>query len=1170
MRAFSLFSFTAALLLPAQALAVCANPAGVAGQIVFNTTYNVPQYCDDTNWIAMVGGDPVTGGGDYIPNAVTFDLTDPDYLTLSSDLTGVTDSKIMTGSYWFRANSDKNQTIFMTPSINVGSIIFTGGNFRIGAVNSSSTQILRIDVAGVNLNDGDWHHIAYSVDLSDPGKRHIYIDDIAQSLIITDYIDDLIDHTQGTYSISQGSSAYMIDGDLADGWYSTNQYIDFSIEENRRKFINASGNPVYLGADGSIPTGTSPDIFLSGNTANWHTNKGTGGGFTENGTLSTAATTPYIPRTKVVPSGLVGHWRLDETSGSTIFDSSGNGNNGTWSDSENNDIAEETTTGLIGQALGFEPDAVTEGSDAVQIGSPAILDNLGPMSVCLWAKTLGSTFGANSPLVTKTGASFGQDGWELAFNRAGGEKIFFVNNEQGWKQASAGFARDTWQHVCATWDGTDGGAGITIYQNGVDAGTQSTGDNGTTVDDSSYNVNIGWSDASSTLWEGHMDDVRIYNRELSQQEVIEIYKAKDGIRYNESMRTMEYFDGNQFVSMTPSWSEPATSKSTFDCQNIGDVCSDGTVRAGTSPDGNIAMYTTRCELGQTWDGSTCTGSSSNITWNASFAHTDYTVSGATNSDDGDGNTALLLTVDADGTEPGVQPHDAAVACDTLVSDGHSDWYLPARNELWEMYDNRTAIGNFTNTQTWSSTESGINSAFRIDFSSGSNAAATKNGSLRVRCVRKSDLQLTGSGNLVGHWKLDETSGTTAVDSSGNGNDGTMNSHLETEEDSIKGAVGTALHFKNKNPTISNSGLNAIINTPDLLTDTDNATLAAWIYPERTANTAYMRLFGGNGWIAVVQTNNTLHYTLSGGAALVSSAVFQDSKWNHFALTYNASTKEQKIFINGVEDASQTDPAISFTNFLTRMSHTFNGYEGGLDDVRLYNRVLSATEITQLYQMGTPVGSSTALPQGCPNVGEICDDGSVYTGLSPDGSVAMFTTTIELETTLPFNNGNATDFVLTSTSGNSGETNTNTLVTTDSDSATAGFQTHQAAQYCYDLNAYGADDWYLPSTAEYNLILPAIYAIGDYTTLTTLPDYHSSNELDLDDSSKRRLITTTGALDSGSYPKEASAYIRCARKGPAPRCANPYGLEGQMIYNTNGNVVQYCDGARWIAIGKYGP
>lgn len=47
--------------------------------------------------------------------------------------------------------------------------------------------------------------------------------------------------------------------------------------------------------------------------------------------------------------------------------------------------------------------------------------------------------------------------------------------------------------------------------------------------------------------------MRLYDRAITDEEVTELYATTDGIRYNASSRTMEYFDGNRFVSMTPSW-----------------------------------------------------------------------------------------------------------------------------------------------------------------------------------------------------------------------------------------------------------------------------------------------------------------------------------------------------------------------------------------------------------------------------------------------------------------------------------------------------------------------------------------------------------------------------------------------------------------------------------------
>ena len=79
---------------------------------------------------------------------------------------------------------------------------------------------------------------------------------------------------------------------MAELWYAPGVYIDLSVVANQRKFRTAAGKPAYLGPTGAIPTGTDPLVYMSGVTATWKTNKGTGGGFTEHGALADAGTTP--------------------------------------------------------------------------------------------------------------------------------------------------------------------------------------------------------------------------------------------------------------------------------------------------------------------------------------------------------------------------------------------------------------------------------------------------------------------------------------------------------------------------------------------------------------------------------------------------------------------------------------------------------------------------------------------------------------------------------------------------------------------------------------------------------------------------------------------------------------------------------------------------------------
>lgn len=77
--------------------------------------------------------------------------------------------------------------------------------------------------------------------------------------------------------------------DYSDIWWGPGQNIDFSAVANRRKFIGADGKPVFLGANGELPTGTKPFAFFSGSAATFATNLGTGDTFTATGPITNVA-----------------------------------------------------------------------------------------------------------------------------------------------------------------------------------------------------------------------------------------------------------------------------------------------------------------------------------------------------------------------------------------------------------------------------------------------------------------------------------------------------------------------------------------------------------------------------------------------------------------------------------------------------------------------------------------------------------------------------------------------------------------------------------------------------------------------------------------------------------------------------------------------------------------
>lgn len=217
-------------------------------------------------------------------------------------------------------------------------------------------------------------------------------------------------------------------------------------------------------------------------------------------------------------TGLVGHWTFDGAdTTTTIADKSGSGNTGYY-------IGRATSTakiaGKLGQALDFN------GSNTyVRAGSGTSLDNLSPMSVCAWVNVRGLQY--TYPIIVDK-SSNGFDGWNFYFTNEVDEGFGFYSNLQDGKEYYFDIPRNTWHHLCATWDGTDGAGGISLYLNGVSVSSATYVVTGTS-NDAANNLNIGaGSGATDQFHDGGLDDVRIYNRVLSSSEVLMLYNFGHG------------------------------------------------------------------------------------------------------------------------------------------------------------------------------------------------------------------------------------------------------------------------------------------------------------------------------------------------------------------------------------------------------------------------------------------------------------------------------------------------------------------------------------------------------------------------------------------------------------------------------------------------------------------
>ncbi len=223
---------------------------------------------------------------------------------------------------------------------------------------------------------------------------------------------------------------------------------------------------------------------------------------------------------------------------------------------------------------------------------------------------------------------------------------------------------------------------------------------------------------------------------------------------------------------------------------------------------------------------------------------------------------------------------------------------------------------------------------------------------------------TLSSGLVGYWTLDGNktnwlNGTTA-DSSGNGNTGSLVS-MSTTTSPVIGKIGGALNF---NSTI---GQYVNLGTPSLLEGLQlPVTISGWFKQTSTSGlqpiyAAYSNTSGGNIWSLVRIDNGTLMYYASN-----SSGVFQNfgtftpavGKWHYFSVTVSGTLASPTltIYLDGASQsvslgalyATPQPVSIYIGGDAAQLNERFNG---AIDDVRIYNRALSANETTQLYALG---------------------------------------------------------------------------------------------------------------------------------------------------------------------------------------------------------------------------
>jgi len=206
-------------------------------------------------------------------------------------------------------------------------------------------------------------------------------------------------------------------------------------------------------------------------------------------------------------------------------------------------------------------------------------------------------------------------------------------------------------------------------------------------------------------------------------------------------------------------------------------------------------------------------------------------------------------------------------------------------------------------------------------------------------------------SLVGWWMFDEDSGTTAMDSSGNGPDiPLVNTTWE------EGYLGGAVHFHGEG-----------YGTDTAFTFSENAiTLCTWVWHDAFAASQVERYVTIGPEVAVIRRNSDgrLHFyaTIGGSFShIYVSDVLTEGEWHHIAGTWDGAT--QILYLDGVEVARLTPTGVLTAGTMVRLSSPDGEpLNGMLDDARIYDRALSQDEILSLMSTEPPTSAGSPSPR----------------------------------------------------------------------------------------------------------------------------------------------------------------------------------------------------------------
>jgi len=674
--------------------------------------------------------------------------------------------------------------------------------------------------------------------------------------------------------------------------------------------------------------------------------------------------------------GLKGYWSFNEGAGTvaTNFASStaGAANTGTLTNME----AADWVSGKMSKALSF--DGVDE---YVSVPDSSSLDLTTAMTISAWVyltEAPDATHGAG--VVVKGTATDGNAGsYELTLlSDLGVYGRIYTNAAVSAQTAANLIPLNTWHHVVATYNKTS----LIVYVDGVSKATTAQTNN---LEANNGILAIGTRPAQLTgaAFPGKIDEVRVYNTALTAAQVLALYQsgvttlaAPQNNSVTNGLIGLWTFDGRDtsnggFLDRSSAGTHPAYMSLTMSTST---AYAPGRIGQGMKFDGvddymqvpNSADF----DFGSNnftiswWEYRTGNDNGS-ISINRRIAVGDF--------------SPFLLGYSNGGADLLIYMSSALGSWD--VANG--EILGPVALNEWVHYIVKrsgttfTTYANGVQTNTWESAlalanAGGTDPDYDLTFGSYQNIYFFKGTLDDVRIYNRavttaeiSQMYASGRGavskvntpkntyltsGLVGLWSFDGpdmVAGSTAYDRSGSGYDGTLTAL--TAASAVPGKVGQALYFDGNADEITIPNLDAYA----------TRSVAFWLKRGRDPANWFDGIIACSttgGWgIGIYDyggAGSKIYDGNIGATSYVSTAGITDREWHHVVETRGGGTL--KFYIDGVLDSSQADSDTydcasgTATYQIGNINSTSPKFQGVIDDLRLYNRVLTATEVSALY------------------------------------------------------------------------------------------------------------------------------------------------------------------------------------------------------------------------------